>query len=50
MLYAGLETETGLNAGFPRCGNLRMAQTDARMTNTGFIPPPPGRWASSMNS
>lgn len=30
-LYAGLEGETGLNAGFTRCGNLRMAQTDARM-------------------
>lgn len=30
-LYAGLEAETGLNAGFTRCGNLRMAQTDARM-------------------
>ncbi|MDO5704657.1 MAG: FAD-dependent oxidoreductase [Paracoccus sp. (in: a-proteobacteria)] len=30
-LYAGLEAETGLNAGFARVGNLRMAQTDARM-------------------
>ncbi|MBU3030277.1 GcvT family protein [Paracoccus marinaquae] len=30
-LYAWLEAETGLNAGFTRCGNLRMAQTDARM-------------------
>jgi dimethylglycine dehydrogenase len=30
-LYAGLEAATGLNAGFTRCGNLRMAQTDARM-------------------
>ncbi|WP_108501113.1 GcvT family protein [Paracoccus indicus] len=30
-LYAGLEEATGLNAGFTRCGNLRMAQTDARM-------------------
>ncbi|MDB6180307.1 GcvT family protein [Paracoccus fistulariae] len=30
-LYAALEAETGLNAGFTRCGNLRMAQTDARM-------------------
>ncbi len=30
-LYAGLEAETGLNAGFTRCGNLRMAQTDERM-------------------
>jgi len=30
-LYAGLEAETGLNAGFTRCGNLRMAQTQARM-------------------
>lgn len=30
-LYADLEAETGLNAGFTRCGNLRMAQTDARM-------------------
>ncbi|RJE81511.1 FAD-dependent oxidoreductase [Paracoccus sp. JM45] len=30
-LYAGLEATTGLNAGFSRCGNLRMAQTDARM-------------------
>lgn len=30
-LYARLEEETGLNAGFTRCGNLRMAQTDARM-------------------
>ncbi|MFV0384212.1 GcvT family protein [Paracoccus sp. (in: a-proteobacteria)] len=29
--YAGLEAATGLNAGFTRCGNLRMAQTDARM-------------------
>lgn len=30
-LYAELEAQTGLNAGFTRCGNLRMAQTDARM-------------------
>ncbi|MRX50618.1 FAD-dependent oxidoreductase [Paracoccus sp. S-4012] len=30
-LYAGLEAETGLNPGFARVGNLRMAQTDARM-------------------
>lgn len=30
-LYAGLEAETGLNAGFTRCGNLRMAQTLERM-------------------
>ena len=30
-LYAGIGAETGLNAGFTRCGNLRMAQTDARM-------------------
>lgn len=30
-LYAGLEAETGLNAGFTRCGNLRMAQTQDRM-------------------
>lgn len=30
-LYAGLEAETGLNAGFTRCGNLRIAQTQARM-------------------
>ncbi|MFD2439398.1 GcvT family protein [Paracoccus kondratievae] len=30
-LYAGLEAETGLNAGFTRCGNLRMAQTQERM-------------------
>ncbi|AUH35045.1 GcvT family protein [Paracoccus tegillarcae] len=30
-LYAALEADTGLNAGFTRCGNLRMAQTDARM-------------------
>ena len=30
-LYAGLEEATGLNAGFTRCGNLRMAQTGARM-------------------
>ncbi|MDO5632421.1 MAG: FAD-dependent oxidoreductase [Paracoccus sp. (in: a-proteobacteria)] len=30
-LYSGLEAETGLNAGFARVGNLRMAQTDARM-------------------
>ncbi|PZO67860.1 MAG: diguanylate cyclase [Paracoccus denitrificans] len=30
-LYSRLEEETGLNAGFTRCGNLRMAQTDARM-------------------
>ncbi|MBR28874.1 MAG: diguanylate cyclase [Rhodobacteraceae bacterium] len=29
--YAGLEAETGLNPGFARVGNLRMAQTDARM-------------------
>ncbi|WP_234855554.1 GcvT family protein [Paracoccus everestensis] len=30
-LYADLESQTGLNAGFTRCGNLRMAQTDARI-------------------
>ncbi|RJE83672.1 GcvT family protein [Paracoccus onubensis] len=30
-LYARLEDETGLNAGFTRCGNLRMAQTQERM-------------------
>lgn len=30
-LYARLEAETGLNAGFTRCGNLRMAQTQDRM-------------------
>ncbi|TBN43869.1 FAD-dependent oxidoreductase [Paracoccus subflavus] len=30
-LYAELEAQTGLNAGFTRCGNLRMAQTDERM-------------------
>ena len=30
-LYKTLEAETGLNAGFSICGNLRMAQTDARM-------------------
>lgn len=30
-LYGRLEAETGLNAGFARVGNLRMAQTDARM-------------------
>lgn len=30
-LYAGLEAESGLNPGFARVGNLRMAQTDARM-------------------
>lgn len=30
-LYGRLEAETGLNAGFVRVGNLRMAQTDARM-------------------
>ncbi len=30
-MYAGLEAETGLNPGFTRCGNLRMAQSDARM-------------------
>lgn len=30
-LYADLEAQTGLNAGFTRCGNLRMAQTQARM-------------------
>ena len=30
-LYKSLEAETGLNAGFSICGNLRMAQTDARM-------------------
>ena len=29
--YKGLEAETGLNAGFAVVGNLRMAQTDARM-------------------
>ena len=29
--YKGLEAETGLNAGFYVVGNLRMAQTDARM-------------------
>lgn len=29
--YKSLEAETGLNAGFSVCGNLRMAQTDARM-------------------
>ncbi|PYG27008.1 GcvT family protein [Pelagimonas varians] len=29
--YKGLEEETGLNAGFAVVGNLRMAQTDARM-------------------
>ncbi|NSX55897.1 GcvT family protein [Parasulfitobacter algicola] len=29
--YKGLESETGLNAGFYVVGNLRMAQTDARM-------------------
>jgi len=30
-LYKALEAETGLNAGFAVVGNLRMAQTDARM-------------------
>jgi len=30
-LYKSLEEETGLNAGFAVVGNLRMAQTDARM-------------------
>jgi dimethylglycine dehydrogenase len=30
-LYKALEAETGLNAGFSVVGNLRMAQTDARM-------------------
>ncbi|MFB2593894.1 FAD-dependent oxidoreductase [Paracoccus sp. p4-l81] len=30
-LYKRLEAETGLNAGFAVVGNLRMAQTDARM-------------------
>ena len=30
-LYKSLEAETGLNAGFSVVGNLRMAQTDARM-------------------
>ena len=30
-LYAELEAQTGLNAGFTRCGNLRMAQTQDRM-------------------
>ncbi|MEO0387478.1 MAG: FAD-dependent oxidoreductase, partial [Pseudomonadota bacterium] len=30
-LYKSLEEETGLNAGFSVVGNLRMAQTDARM-------------------
>ncbi|TNF14438.1 MAG: FAD-dependent oxidoreductase, partial [Rhodobacteraceae bacterium] len=29
--YKTLEAETGLNAGFSICGNLRMAQTQARM-------------------
>ena len=29
--YKGLEAETGLNAGFAVVGNLRMAQTEARM-------------------
>lgn len=29
--YKTLEEETGLNAGFSICGNLRMAQTQARM-------------------
>ncbi|SOB94145.1 GcvT family protein [Rhodobacter maris] len=29
--YKTLEAETGLNAGFSICGNLRMAQTDERM-------------------
>ncbi|SPF77857.1 GcvT family protein [Pseudoprimorskyibacter insulae] len=29
--YKTLEDETGLNAGFSICGNLRMAQTDDRM-------------------
>ena len=29
--YKSLESETGLNAGFAVVGNLRMAQTDARM-------------------
>ena len=29
--YKTLEAETGLNAGFSVVGNLRMAQTDARM-------------------
>ncbi len=29
--YKGLEAETGLNPGFQVVGNLRMAQTDARM-------------------
>ncbi|WP_194096466.1 GcvT family protein [Marivivens aquimaris] len=29
--YKTLEEETGLNAGFSICGNLRMAQTDERM-------------------
>ncbi len=29
--YKALEAETGLNAGFSICGNLRMAQTKARM-------------------
>lgn len=30
-LYAGLEAESGLNPGFARVGNLRMAQTQDRM-------------------
>jgi len=30
-LYKALEAETGLNPGFSVVGNLRMAQTDARM-------------------
>lgn len=30
-LYSRLEDDTGLNAGFTRCGNLRMAQTQERM-------------------
>ena len=37
--YRSLEAETGLNAGFSVVGNLRMAQTRARMDR----PPRPGR-------
>ena len=33
--YKTLEAETGLNAGFSVVGNLRMAQTDARMDEYG---------------
>ena len=36
--YKTLEAETGLNAGFSVVGNLRMAQTDARMDELWSTP------------